>query len=170
MMSITRILLFSILAFSIHQEDIRINYSKGKCTNCKYSDKCTNVVTITNASDERVYSWIDFNYDPSLSQSRNIKMYVCKPHGDFNLITLLTDNVIFIDNEPIIGAFFITIIEPNETFIYLGVKDETILNNIVTVKESQFKQIMGFPLSDGYINKEAIYWGNQIDLRTAKCI
>ena len=69
--------MFSILAFSIHQEDIRINYSEGKCTNCQNSDKCSNVVTITNASDERVYSWIDYNYDPSLSQSRNIKcMYV----------------------------------------------------------------------------------------------
>ena len=77
---------------------------------------------IQNQSDEPFLTFIIYDFYKDLE--RSILRYFVNRTGDFSLLSLLTDNVIFSDECPaIIGKTFLKQIDPNTSFKYIVIGD-----------------------------------------------
>ena len=112
---------------------------------------------VQNESSERVISWIDYCNCPQGDIIKKVKHYFFSPHGDFNLITLMTDNVSYTYYQPIIGFSFLKIIEPKESFTYIGSNLE---KRIIAITESDFEDILGMDFNE--FNPDLLYKKNTI--------
>lgn len=115
---------------------------------------------LTNRSDEPYFTWIDFN-NHNEKRDKKIHRYFYAPHGDLNLATLMTDNVIRTSREVIIGATFIKRLKPGESFKYIVVNEkdnDDFSKNIIVEKVSYVSKTIGFnvPESFEYDNTELV--------------
>ena len=93
--------------------------------------------------------------------------YFIRRHGDFSLMTVMTDNVVGFDNtNPQVGRFFLAQILPGEqfryTFLYPGPLSEVpedMENKIVVERENKVRKITGI-----LIRKEFLYDKSEITL------
>lgn len=107
---------------------------------------------IKNQSNEPFFTWIDFdNYNEK--SGKRIHRYFWGPHNDFNLATLMTDNVVRDSNEIILGRTFIKRLGPQESFKYIVVCREKIddfYKYIVVEKASLVNKIIGFDVPEAF--------------------
>lgn len=108
--------------------------------------------TITNAGEESYYTWIDFTQDYHIEEcDRLARIYLCKPFGDFSLLQLLSEEMLFCSGfTPSIGKTFLKRIEPGSSFKYFV--DRRICDNlekhIFYISETDIKKIVPFMLND----------------------
>lgn len=87
---------------------------------------------------------------------KGIKRYIdtfYAPHGDLNLATLMTDNVIRTSREVIIGATFIKRLKPGESFKYIVVNEkdnDDFSKNIIVEKVSYVSKTIGFNVPESF--------------------
>ncbi len=131
-----------------------------------------NYYTIYNNSTENIYTWIDYSYDPNGNKQQSLSRYFYTTY-DLRFIDLLTDNVVFENFSPTIGCTFLKIIEPNESFTYVGYNGDDFFNHIIYLKESDIISFLG--ISYNNINHEPLYKGPSIVVpvhpsqKTKKC-
>ena len=106
---------------------------------------------LNNNSNEDYYTWIDYDRDYAGVDTQGIMYYFLSFHGDFNLISLLTDNVVFYDYMSILGKVFLRRIEPGDSFRYVLINrdNDDIRRHIFYISQTQ----LGFEI----INQEPLY-------------
>lgn len=116
--------------------------------------------SITNRSSEPYLTWLDFDKqtDSSLSDEKLVRNYFLKNKGDFSFLTLMTDNVVFIDGySPIIGYTFVKQLNPGESFDYYLFSDKKnqfmndVLLPIITIPKSKVEEVLGIRISDSFL-------------------
>lgn len=116
-------ILLPILIFGNNSEsDILVKYDE-----YSYRDSSCNLYTITeyiinNDSEDNTYVTFVYPYEAGQDLEKTIKRYFLSHHKDFNLMTILTDNIVLNDFVPIIGKTFLKDINPNEEFKYIEVE------------------------------------------------
>lgn len=107
---------------------------------------------MTNQSDEPYFTWLDFN-NHNEKGKRKIHRYFYAHHGDLNLATLMTDNVMQTSREVIIGKTFIKRLKPGESFKYIVVNkkdNDDFSKNIIAEKVSYVSKIIGFSIPESF--------------------
>lgn len=100
------------------ESDIRVQYDS-----YSYQDSSYDTYTITEyliSNDSYKMSYITFicPYYEGCDIEKTIMRYFYSSHKDFNLMTLLTDNVVLQGSTPIIGKTFLQEISPKGVFGY----------------------------------------------------
>ena len=60
---------------------------------------CVTEYKITNTSEDVYYSWLDYEKPKYSERDVAIRHYFFKAKGDFSFFNLMTDNVIFVDDD-----------------------------------------------------------------------
>ena len=116
--------------------------------------------TITNESD---VPYITFIYDGEKqdSQEADIKRYFYTPHGDFSLVALLTDNVVFSSDVAYVGKLFLKEIQPKGSFKYFFVtksrtphSDTDFLQDIYVERRMNIEELLHVKLIDEVLYDE----------------
>lgn len=135
-------------------KDIEVQVESYSYTNDSTSAQITLVeYRIKNQSNEPYFTWIDFDNHKGKSEKR-IHRYFFAPHNDFNLATLMTDNVVQDSSETILGRTFIKRLEPQESFKYIVVcreKNDDFSKYIVVEKTSFVSKIIGFNVPEVFL-------------------
>lgn len=90
--------------------------------------------SIVNKSNDTPYITFIKLGDNNTNSDNVILRYFNSSHGEFNLMTLLTDNVVLVEFMPIIGETFLKEISPNSEFKYIVV-EQLHDNNKLTVSD-----------------------------------
>jgi hypothetical protein len=88
------------------------------------SDYYVREYKVVNTSNDYYYSWIDYSATKHENRDELVKRYFRTFHGDFNLVTLLTDNCVFEGFRPVIGRSFLKRINPHSAFRYILISQE----------------------------------------------
>ena len=107
---------------------------------------------ITNKSDEPYFTWVDFNNHNTKGWEK-IYRYFFTFYDDMNLATLMTDNVVRISDEIILGKTFIKRLSPGESFKYIVVNEKEnsdFSKSIVIEKVSSVSKIIGFNVPESF--------------------
>ena len=114
---------------------------------------------ITNNSNEDYLTWVSLVPTERKTNIALIRDFFVKRKGDFNLIEMITENLINTDNESIceVGYTFIKNILPGETFSYFIAKTDTKSNlyqrRIVLIKKKEVEQYLKMQIDEKYFFK-----------------
>lgn len=116
--------------------------------------------TIQNKSHENVISWIDYQHSFEVDSTNSIKLFFFRRNGDFSIANLLTEDVVFTEEPPILGINFIVRIGPGESFKYQVLNNEDIKDHLFFYKESEIIDVIGGPI----INNKLFYRGHVVTI------
>lgn len=125
------LVLFPLIGYPIYENqhdplDIKVSqqqyYVRNQSGN-SYKLMCVTEYKITNTSEEVYYSWLDYEKPKYSERNLAIRRYFFKAKGDFSFFNLMTDNVIFLNDDLYVGNDFVIEIQPKTTFRYIVAKD-----------------------------------------------
>lgn len=113
--------------------------------------------TIVNTSNDTPYVTFIKHDDVGIGSDLMISRYFNSHHGEFNLMAMLTDNVVLVDFVPIVGETFLKEIGPNSEFKYIMVEvfhdhygNNTISDeDIFVFKKSYIEEVIQADLNEG---------------------
>lgn len=132
--------------------------------------------TIINNSREPWLTWIDYDHQKKDigNRDRAILRYFIRHHGDFNLMSLMTDDLVDYDNEnPLIGRFFLAQINPTESFTYTFLFPNSISEisaikqeNIIVERRNKVVDIIGIPIKQEYLfnHNNIVLYSPQVEI------
>lgn len=139
----------------IHIDTISFCYYNGITEQTQIIDK----YQIINNSSEDYLTWVSLVPTERKTNIALIRDFFVKRKGDFNLIEMITENLINTDNESIceVGYTFIKNILPGETFSYFIAKTEARSNlyqgRIVLIKKKEVEQYLKMQIDEKYFFK-----------------
>ena len=165
-MIISLLIVFCLCMGGFTPPEIELSYSEQRYYVGEYQESTYTVVreyTIQNNSSEKVYTWLDYNY-PSYKDDpgKAVRRYFFSLHGDFCFSNLFFDNVVLEEFLPIVGVFFLKIIEPGESFHYIEINSDDLSRYIVCFRETDFIKELGSPLDPSPSHRELFYEGDSI--------
>ena len=131
-----------------------------------YIDKSPRILyeyRLKNPTEQSIYTWIDYNGTfNGNNKEQAFQKYFLSPHGNTNLLMVLTDNVI-IDDAFVskIGVSFLAEVKPGRDFRYICLSPlESIIDHIFYLSENEFDERFG-----GVINKDVLFQTDYIVLQ-----
>lgn len=149
--------LFAVIV-SCNEQDIIKERTEYQYESYDYTKYQVIEYSITNNSSDPYLTFISYNHSDDVNKA--ILYYFNKPHGDFSLLNMMTDNIVYIDPLPIVvGRTFIKQIKKNECFRYAIVGPVTenidIGKHIITERQSHIEDLLGIKILDNMSYKES---------------
>lgn len=147
-------LLQIIIIGASSESDIHVEHDIYSYMDSSYISHNVTEYAIFNASDSKSYVTFFCQKSSENDFDKMIIRYFCAPKQSFNLMSLLTDNIVSDEFVPIIGATFLKEITPEDEFKYI-MHENVLVNNslysdqcIIVVEKTYLEELLKVSLID----------------------